>query len=144
MASGPIQRVFAPARGVGDNPPGEIEMAARVNLFRMINEFIVLLLGGLLILMAATRTVGVPSHPAIMMGLGVVFIMWATRAWSRPGPTEPRISAGIRAGSLAIVGGLLIAIPLLSLRHESLLLGIAGGVLVVRGIVGGVLSLREG
>jgi len=118
-------------------------MAAGVNLFRLVNEFIVLLLGALLILIAATRTVGV-SHPAVMMILGVVFIMWAARAWSRPGPKESRILAGIRAGSLAIVGVLLIAIPLLSLSHESLLLGTAGAVLVVRGMVGGLLSLREG
>ena len=117
-------------------------MAAPANLFRLINEFIVLLLGALLILIAVTRPVGV-SHPAIMMMLGVVFVMWAARAWSRPGPKEPRVLAGIRAGSLAIVGVLLIGIPLLSLSHEALLLGIAGGVLVGRGLFGGALSLRE-
>jgi hypothetical protein len=118
-------------------------MAARANLFRMVNEFIMLLLGALLILIATTRTVGV-SHPAVMMVLGVVFIMWAARAWSRPGPKEPRVLAGIRAGSLAIVGVLLIGIPLLSLSHESLLLGIAGAVLVARGILGGLLSFWYG
>ena len=116
-------------------------MAAPANLFRLISEFIVLLLGALLILIAATRPVGV-SHPAIMMMLGLVFILWAARAWSRPGPKEPRVLAGIRAGSLAIVGVLLIGIPLLSLSHEGLLLGIAGGVLVARGLLEAVLSLR--
>lgn len=116
-------------------------MAAPANLFRLINEFIMLLLGALLILIAATRPVGV-SHPWIMIILGVVFIMWAARAWSRPGAKEPRVLAGIRAGSLAIVGMLLIGIPLLSLSREGLLLGIAGGVLVGRGLFGGVLSLR--
>ena len=40
----------------------------------------------------------------------------------------------MRAASLAIVGVLLIAIPLLSLAHANLLLEIAGAVLVVRGI----------
>ncbi len=115
----------------------------QMNLFRLMNEFIVLLLGALLILIAATRTVGIPSHPFVMMLLGVVFVFWATRAWARPAPKEPRLLAGVRAGSLALVGVLLVAIPLLSLSHEGLLLAIAGGVLVARGIVGGFLSLRQ-
>jgi hypothetical protein len=118
-------------------------MKSPANPFRLINEFIVLLLGALLVLIAATRPVGIPSHPAVMMLLGVVFIFWAARAWARPAPNESRILAAVRAGSLAVVGVLLIAIPLLSLSHEGLLLGIAGAVLVARGILGGLLTLRQ-
>lgn len=117
-------------------------MNAPGNLFRLLNEFIVFLLGVLLILIAMTRTMGVPSHPSVMI-LGIVFIFWAARAWSRPAPKEPQALTGVRAGSLAIVGVLLIAIPLLSLGHAGLLLGIAGAVLVVRGIIGGLLSIRR-
>ena len=118
-------------------------MSAPANLFRLLNEFIVLLLGALLILIAATHTMGVPSRPSVLMILGVIFIFWAARSWARPAPKEAQMLTSVRAGSLAIVGVLLIAIPLLSLGRAGLLLGIAGGVLVVRGIIGGVLSIRR-
>jgi hypothetical protein len=53
------------------------------------------------------------------------------------------VQAQIRAGSLVIVGLLVLGIPLLPLRHANLLLGIAGGVLVLRGIGSALLSLRR-
>jgi hypothetical protein len=118
-------------------------MRKPANLFRLVNEFIVLLLGALLILIAVRGTVGLPSRPLLMMMVGVIFVFWAVRAWSQPAPNEPRALAAVRAGSLAIVGVLLIAIPLLSLSRTSLILEIAGAVLVLRGIIGGLLSLRE-
>jgi hypothetical protein len=116
-------------------------MSAPANLFRLLNEFIVLLLGALLILIAATRTVGLPSRAWLMMVLGATFILWAARAWTRPAPNESKLLTAVRAGSLAIVGVLLIGIPLLSLSRANLLLGIAGAVLVGRGIAGGLLSI---
>jgi predicted membrane protein len=122
---------------------GKKPMRKPANLFRSVNEFIMLLLGALLILIAFTRTVGLPSHPWVMIVIGVIFILWAARAWSRPASNEPRAFAAVRAASLMIVGVLLIAIPLLSLTHTSLLLEIAGAVLVVRGIAGAVLAFRE-
>lgn len=118
-------------------------MAAPANLFRLLNEFIVLLLGALLILIAVTHTMGLPSRPAVLMILGVVFIFWGARAWARPSPREGKTSTMVRSGSLTIVGVLLVAIPLFSPRRAGLLLGIAGGVLVLRGIVGGLLSFRQ-
>jgi hypothetical protein len=116
-------------------------MRTGANLFSLLNEFIVFLLGALMILLAVTRTMAVPSRPAVLAVLGVVFIFWATRAWSGPA-SAGRLEAGVRAASLAIVGILLIAIPLLSLAHANVLLGIAGGALAVRGVVGAALSLR--
>jgi hypothetical protein len=118
-------------------------MRAPAHLFRLLNEFIMLLLGALLILIALTRTMGIPSRPSLLTILGVVFILWAARAWARPAPMETQVLTGVRAGSLGIVGLLLIAIPLLSIGRADLLLGIAGAVLVVRGIIGGVLSIRQ-
>ncbi len=123
--------------------PEKGRMPAPLNLFRLLNEFIVLLLGALLALMAATHTMVLPSHPALLIVLGFVFVFWAARAWARPVPKEGQMMTGVRAGSLGIVGILLVAIPLLSLGRANLLLGIAGAVLVVRGIVGGLLSFRQ-
>jgi len=125
-----------------DNPPGKAAMPSTANLFGLLTEFIILLLGALLILIAVTRPVVVPSRPVAVIVLGAVFIFWAARAWSRAAPNAGRLEAGVHAGSMAIVGMLLIATPLLSLRQANVPFAIAGGVLAVRGIVGAALCLR--
>ncbi|HUJ30606.1 MAG TPA: hypothetical protein VLY23_04955 [Candidatus Acidoferrum sp.] len=118
-------------------------MRSAASLFTLLNEFIMLLLGALLLLLALTRTMALPSRPFVLTVLGAVFIFWAARAWSRPAPKASNLEAGVRAASLGIVGVLLVAIPLLSLGHAGVLLAIAGAVLVIRGILGAVLALRE-
>lgn len=116
-------------------------MPTTANLFSLFSEIIVFLLGGLLILLAATHTLALPSRPVLLILLGATFIFWASRAWARPTPQSSRFAAAVRAASLAIVGILLIAIPLLSLGNTNLLLEIAGAVLVIRGLVGAGLFL---
>jgi hypothetical protein len=118
-------------------------MLNSASLFRLVSEFIVLLLGAFLLLMAATGRAGVPARPAALVGLGVLFLYWGARAWMRPEPKTRRSQRAIRAGSLALVGVLVAAIPFLPLRDANLLVGIAGGVLVLRGLLGGALSLRQ-
>jgi hypothetical protein len=117
-------------------------MLTAPNLFRLINEFIVLLLGALLILLAITRGVALPARPSALIALGVFLVYWGLRAWMRPEPNDSRAQRIIRAGSLALVGALVISIPLLPLRHAALLLALAGAILVLRGFLGGVLLTR--
>lgn len=119
-------------------------MPAQLNLFRLLNEFIVLLLGALLVLLAATRRMALPEHPGVLIVLGFVFVFWAARAWARPAPGEGRLLTVVRAGSLGVVGILLIAIPLLELRRANMLIEVAGIVLVVRGLICAGLSMRPG
>jgi hypothetical protein len=118
-------------------------MPSAANLFRLLSEFIVLLLGGLLILIALTRTVGLPAYPVALVILGVVLIYWGGRASIRPELPAQRWSTRIRAGSLVLVGLLVLAMRFLPLRYVALPLAIAGGVLVVRGIAGAMLLLRR-
>ena len=112
-------------------------------LFRLLNEFIVLLLGALLILLARSGRVGLPSRPAALVALGAFFVYWGLRAWARPEAQVALLQSRIRAGSLALVGILILAIPLAPLRNAAELLGLAGGVLVLRGIHGMVLFVRS-
>lgn len=119
-------------------------MPPQLNLFRLLNEFIVLLLGALLVLLAATRRMALPQHPGVLIVLGFVFVFWAARAWARPSPGERRLLTVARAGSLGVVGILLIAIPLLDLKRANMLIEVAGIVLVVRGLVCAGLSMRPG
>jgi len=108
------------------------------NLFRLLSEFIVLLLGALLIVVAISRPVGLPASPIAVVILGIALIYWGARVWTRPGAEANRLNARVRGGSLLIVGICVLAIRWLPLRDESLLLLVCGAVLVIRGLVGGV------
>jgi hypothetical protein len=113
------------------------------SLFRLLSEFIVLLLGGLLILLALTRNVGLPERPVALVILAVVLIYWGVRTLMRPSPEAERLQTRIRAGSLVLVGLFVLGIRFLPLRDAGLLLALAGGVLVIRGLAGGVLLARR-
>jgi hypothetical protein len=65
-------------------------MLTTAKLFQLLNEAIVLLLGALLILLAVSGRAGLPTRPAALIALGVVFIYWGASAWIRP---EPRVSS---------------------------------------------------
>jgi hypothetical protein len=118
-------------------------MPTPATLFRLLSEFIVLLLGALLILLALTRRVGLPERPLALVVLGVVLIYWGARILMRPERAAERLQTRIRAGSLVLVGLLVLGIRFLPLRDAELLLGLAGTVLVIRGLAGGVLLGRK-
>jgi hypothetical protein len=117
-------------------------MPSPATLFRLLSEFIMLLLGALLILLALTRPVGLPARPVALVILGVVLIYWGVRALARPELQANRLQVRIRAGSLVLVGLMILGMRFLPLRHAALLLAVAGGVLVIRGLLGGVLLAR--
>ena len=118
-------------------------MPTPATLFRLLSEFIVLLLGALLILLALTRNVGLPAQPIALVILGVVLIYWGARTLMRRMPEAERLQTRIRAASLVLVGLLVLGIRYLPLRYAGLLLLLAGGVLVIRGLLGGVLLARR-
>lgn len=124
-------------------PDRGISVLSPPNLFRLLNEFIILLLGALLILLAANRGVALPARPSAMIALGVLLIYWGLRARLRRQPKEASATVNLRCGSLILVGIFVLAIPMLPLRYADILLALAGGVLVLRGILGGILSARE-
>lgn len=118
-------------------------MATAANLFQILSEFIFLLLGGLMILIALMGPIGLPASPAALVILGVVLIYWGVRISMRPGQPEDRWPRRIRAGSLVLVGLLVLGIRLSPIQNARLLLAIAGGVLVLRGFAGAVLLMRR-
>ena len=116
-------------------------MATATNLFRLLSEFIVLLLGALLILLAATGRIGLPARPAGVVALGAIFIFWGVRAATRTEAKAARMETVIRAGSLALVGILILAVPFVPSRQAPLLFMLAGGVLVLRGALVAAISV---
>ena len=113
-------------------------MPNTTNLFRLLSEFIVLLLGALVIVLAISRPLGVTS-PLALVVLGVVLIYWGGRVFVRKGKEANRTQERIRGGSLLLVGVFVLGIRWLPLRDESLLLELSGAVLVLRGLAGGIL-----
>lgn len=130
---------FAGSRVLRDN---QRPMAARPNVLFLIGEFIVMLLGGFLILLSLSRTVSVPSK-LVMIILGVIVVYWALRAWMRKEPAAARLQTHVRAGSLAILGLIMITIALAPLSFANLLVTLAGCVLVVRGFIAALLAFRR-
>jgi hypothetical protein len=118
-------------------------MLKPATLLSFLYEFIVLVLGALLIVLAISGRVGLPGRPLALILLGIVLVYWGIRGLLRPEPESIRQQARIRAASLVLVGLLVLAIPLVRVRYAEVLLESAGGVLVLRGILGSVLLLRR-
>ena len=113
-------------------------MPSPANLFRLLSEFIVLLLGALLIVVAISRPVGMPASPTALVVLGIVLIYWGVRVWIGKGAEENPLQARVRGASLLLVGVCVLGIRWLPLHDESILLGLSGAVLVLRGLIGGI------
>jgi hypothetical protein len=113
------------------------------NPFRLLSEFIVLCLGALLLVLALSGRVSLPARPTGLIAVGILFLYLAARAFTRPEKDVTRSQSNIRAASLAIVGILMVNIALFHTRYSMILLGIAGAVLVLRGVVSAVFSLAK-
>lgn len=118
-------------------------MPSTASLFRLISEIIILLLGALLILVAVTRGVALPARPSALVIVGLLLVYSSVRAGLRREPGDTLLSRNIRSGSLFLVGGIVIAMALVPLRYADALLGLAGAVLVLRGIASGIIFARR-
>ena len=134
---------FASASPVGDNAaPRALRMPTTAQLFRLLNEMVFVLLGGLLLLMAVSGYYAVPGRSIAWLVLGAVLIYWGLRAWARPGRGTPRWQASLRGGSLVLVGALVLGMAWLPFRYSAALLGEAGAALVLRGLANAVFFAR--
>jgi membrane-bound ClpP family serine protease len=115
----------------------------RFDPFRLLSEFIVLCLGALLLVLSFSGRAALPAKPVGLIALGVLCLYMAARAFTKPEAGVPRIQSQIRAVSLAVVGIVLINIAVFHPHSSLLLLGIAGVVLVIRGLLGAIIALRR-
>ena len=124
-------------------------MLTPANLFRMMTEFIFILLGGFLVWLGLNnRFLNPPNFnprsPA-WLGLGAALIYWGVRTWTktaRAARTSSRMVTRVGGASLVLVGLMMLALVGLELRWVGIVLAAAGGVLVLRGFLAAVLSLR--
>ena len=117
-------------------------------LFRMLAEMIFVLLGGFLLWIALSGRFLLrfdPRKPAWLI-LAAVLVYWGARAWTkttrgvRRSERTPTRLGGI---SLLAVGLLMLGLAFAQLRWVGPGLALAGGILIVRGLVNAVLALRS-
>ncbi len=124
-------------------------MLSPANLFRMMTEFIFILLGGVLVWLGLNnRFLNPPSFnprsPA-WLGLGAVLIYWGVRGWvktARAARTSVVLVSRVGGASLVLVGFMMLSLVFLEFRWVGIMLASAGAVLVLRGFLAAVLSLR--
>jgi len=110
-------------------------MTAPANLFRLFNEIVIFLLGALLMLLAVSNRLRPSSNPTTWILLGLLLIYWSARTGMRWAPASTRWHERLRAGSFATAGVAILSIAWLPLRLAPLALGIAGGVMALRGLL---------
>ena len=118
------------------------------NLFRMVTEFIFILLGGVLVWIGISGRLDPykfdPRKPA-WLALGAALIYWGARTWTktaRAARTSDRVVAQVGGVSLAVVGLLMLSLVLVEIRWVGYVFAAAGMILALRGILAAVLSLR--
>jgi hypothetical protein len=114
-------------------------------MFRMLNELIFVLLGGLMVWIGvAYHFLFDPRRPGWIL-LGALLIIWGARGWwraSRIAVAAQRAIARIRGASLVLVGVLMISLIWIEFRWTGTALALAGGILIVRGLASATLALR--
>ena len=120
-------------------------MLSPANLFRMMTEMIFVLLGGFLVWVGlSSRFMFDPRKPA-WLGLGALLVYWGVRTWTktkRAARTTERATARVGGASLALVGLIMLGLVFVEFRWVGTVLSMAGGILVLRGLISAVLSLR--
>ena len=123
-------------------------MLSPANLFRMMTEFIFILLGGILVWLGLSGRLALgnfnPRGPA-WLGLGIVLLYWGARTLTktaRAARTSDRIVAQVGGASLILVGFMMLSLAFVEFRMVGIIFAIAGAILALRGILAAVLSLR--
>lgn len=107
-------------------------------LFRLLTEMIFVLAGALLLWISVTGRYLFDARRPSWLLLAVILIFWGLRTWQRArliAVRGPRLAARMGGASLVLVGSILLSLAWMPLGWVGLLLAIAGGVFVLRGLV---------
>ncbi len=117
-------------------------MLSPAKLFRLLSEFVFVLLGLLLVWVAATGRYFFNRRAPMWIGLGVFLIFWGLRAWWHAGRSASRGEHRVRGGSLVLLGAMMLGITWLPFSWIAPLLAAAGAILMVPGMVSAVWVAR--
>jgi hypothetical protein len=118
-------------------------MLSPARLTQLLTEFIFLLLGALVMWLAANGRIYFDRHGTGWLILSVGLIAWGLLALAKPGQFWARWQKWNRGGSLVLLGVVMLALSRVPFGWVVKLLAVAGLILVVRGILGSLLILRQ-
>jgi hypothetical protein len=109
---------------------------------RLMIEFIFVMLGMLVVWLGLARRISVDRHSVSWLILSVALIVWGLRALYKPGQWWLLWENWTRGLSFALLGILMLVISRVPFKWVAPMLAIAGGLLMLRGVIGSVLILR--
>ena len=118
-------------------------MLSPARLTQLLTEFIFLLLGTLVIWLAASARIYFDRHSVTWLILSVALIAWGLLALAKPGQLWAKWQKWNRGGSLVLLGFVMLAISRVPFDWVVKLLATAGLILVLRGILGSFLIFRQ-
>jgi len=118
-------------------------MLSPARLTEFLVEFVFFLLGALLMWLAVNHRIAFDSGSRMWLLLSFVLIAWGGIAVARPGEFWRKWQKWNRGGSLVLLGLVMLAMPRAPLAWTFPLMIFAGLILVVRGVLGCLLILRQ-
>jgi hypothetical protein len=120
-------------------------MLSPAQLFRLLNELVMFLLGAMIVVVAVSGRFFPNRHSATWLGLGAVVIVVGLRQFAATGryATLARRLQYLRGGSLVLVGALMLAMIGAPFAWVRPMLAAAGAVLLLRGALSAALALKN-
>jgi hypothetical protein len=118
-------------------------MFSPARLTQLLTEFVFLLLGALVIWLAVNGRIYFDRHGVGWLVLSVALIAWGLLALAKPAQFWAKWQKWNRGGSLVLLGVVMLSITRVPFNWVVKLLAVAGLILVVRGILGSLLILRQ-
>jgi hypothetical protein len=118
-------------------------MLSPARLTQLLTEFVFLLLGALVMWLAANGRIYFDRRGVGWLVLSVALIAWGLLALAKPGQFWAKWQKWNRGGSLVLLGVVMLSISRVPFAWVVRLLAAAGLILVARGILGSFLILRQ-
>ena len=118
-------------------------MLTPARLTHLLTEFVFLLLGALVLWLALNQRIEPDRHSVTWLVLSFALVAWGLLALAKPGQFWAKWQKWNRGGSLVLLGLVMFAISRAPFAWVLKLLALAGLILVVRGLVGSILILRQ-
>jgi hypothetical protein len=121
-------------------------MLSPARLTQLLTEFVFLLLGALLLWFAANQQIDFSRfdrRSTTWLILSVALIAWGLLALAKPGQFWAKWQKWNRGGSLVLLGIVMLSISRVPFNWVVKFLAAAGVILLVRGILGSFLILRQ-
>lgn len=118
-------------------------MLSPARLTELLMELVFLLLGALVVWLAVNQRIYFDRHGKGWLVLSLALVAWGLLALAKPGQFWAKWKKWNRGGSLVLLGLVMFAIARAPFEWVVKLLGVAGFILIARGILGSFLILRQ-